>query len=189
MIEGQPPMAIERLTFEDVDALRLWLEQIIIACWRQDRLAGDVGRGEANVLVADAELADAAQLASFPDETPEGRSIVVLVKDRYGMRARELTPLHARFVPFTAQTRMSGVDVDGRSVRKGAASAVLAHVAAQGGSTPTAVSATIDAIAAGDAAGRAGQLFDIHAGIGQVGWHSASGHSRGVETGKARGRV
>ncbi len=95
------------------------------------------------------ELAEAAQLSSLADETPEGRSIVVLCKEQYGLRAREQGELaHAVWVPFTAQTRMSGVDVDGRSVRKGAAGAVLAHVAAQGGSTPTEVSATIDAIAA-----------------------------------------
>ena len=63
--------------------------------------------------VSDQELAEAAQLSSFPDETPEGRSIVVLVKDKFGLRAREMAPMHARFVPFTAQTRMSGVDVEG----------------------------------------------------------------------------
>ncbi len=95
------------------------------------------------------ELAEAAQLSSLADETPEGRSIVVLCKEEYGLRAREQGELvHATWVPFTAQTRMSGVDVDGRSVRKGAAGAVLAHVTAQGGSTPPEVSSTIDAIAA-----------------------------------------
>ena len=65
--------------------------------------------------VSDQDLADAAQLSSFPDETPEGRSIVVLVKEKYGLRAREMAPMHARFVPFTAQTRMSGVDVGRRA--------------------------------------------------------------------------
>ena len=95
------------------------------------------------------ELAEAAQLSSLADETPEGRSIVVLCKEEYGLRAREQGELvHATWVPFTAQTRMSGVDVDGRSVRKGAAGAVLAHVTAQGGSTPPEVSSTIDEIAA-----------------------------------------
>ena len=99
--------------------------------------------------VAPERLAESAQLSSLADETPEGRSIVVLCKERYGLRAREQGELaHAVWVPFTAQTRMSGVDVDGRSVRKGAAGAVLAHVAAQGGATPEPVSATIDAIAA-----------------------------------------
>jgi K+-transporting ATPase ATPase B chain len=78
--------------------------------------------------VSERELADAAQLASLPDETPEGRSIVVLAKQRYGLRAREMAPLHAHFVPFTAQTRMSGVDIEGSSIRKGAVDAILAHV-------------------------------------------------------------
>ena len=78
--------------------------------------------------VSERELADAAQLASLPDETPEGRSIVVLAKQKYGLRAREMAPLHAHFVPFTAQTRMSGVDIEGSSIRKGAVDAILAHV-------------------------------------------------------------
>src|SRR5437660_7617471 len=78
--------------------------------------------------VSEQELADAAQLASLADETPEGRSIVVLAKDKYGIRAPDMATLHATFVPFTAQTRMSGVDVDGSSVRKGAVDSVLAHV-------------------------------------------------------------
>ncbi|TIS82366.1 MAG: potassium-transporting ATPase subunit B, partial [Mesorhizobium sp.] len=78
--------------------------------------------------VSEQELADAAQLASLADETPEGRSIVVLAKEKYGIRARDMATLHATFVPFTAQTRMSGVDIDGSSVRKGAVDAVLAHV-------------------------------------------------------------
>src|SRR6266403_4947307 len=70
------------------------------------------------------ELADAAQLASLADETPEGRSIVVLAKEKYGIRGRDMKELAATFVPFTAQTRMSGIDVDGRQVRKGAADAI-----------------------------------------------------------------
>ncbi|MEY9559252.1 potassium-transporting ATPase subunit KdpB [Sinorhizobium fredii] len=78
--------------------------------------------------VSDQELADAAQLASLADETPEGRSIVVLAKEKYGMRARDMGSLHAHFVPFTAQSRMSGVDFDGSSIRKGAVDAVLQHV-------------------------------------------------------------
>jgi K+-transporting ATPase ATPase B chain len=78
--------------------------------------------------VNEGELADAAQLASLPDETPEGRSIVVLAKQKYGLRGREIAPLHARFVPFTAQTRMSGVDIEGSSIRKGAVDAILAYV-------------------------------------------------------------
>ena len=78
-------------------------------------------------------LADAAQLASLADETPEGRSIVVLAKEHYGLRERDVHALGARFVPFSAQTRMSGVDLDGREIRKGAADAVEAWVVAQGG--------------------------------------------------------
>jgi K+-transporting ATPase ATPase B chain len=73
------------------------------------------------------DLADAAQLASLADETPEGRSIVVLAKEKYGLRGREMESLHATFVPFTAQTRMSGVDHDGLSIRKGAVDAILAQ--------------------------------------------------------------
>ena len=78
--------------------------------------------------VTERELADAAQLASLPDETPEGRSIVVLAKQKYGLRAREMAPLHAHFVHFTAQTRMSGVDLEGGAIRKGAVDAILAYV-------------------------------------------------------------
>ncbi|ALJ38587.1 K(+)-transporting ATPase subunit B [Azospirillum brasilense] len=78
--------------------------------------------------VADRDLADAAQLASLADETPEGRSITVLAKEKYGIRARDMGGLHARFVPFTAQTRLSGIDSDGVTIRKGAVDAVLAHV-------------------------------------------------------------
>jgi len=74
------------------------------------------------------ELADAAQLASLPDETPEGRSIVVLAKEKYGIRGRDMAPLGARFIPFSAQTRLSGIDSEGSSIRKGAVNAVLAWV-------------------------------------------------------------
>src|SRR6202050_2570695 len=74
------------------------------------------------------DLADAAQLASLSDETPEGRSIVVLAKEKYGLRGRDMAPLDARFVPFTAQTRLSGIDFDGSSIRKGAVDSVLAFV-------------------------------------------------------------
>jgi K+-transporting ATPase ATPase B chain len=80
--------------------------------------------------VTEQELADAAQLASLADETPEGRSIVVLAKEKYRIRERDMRSLHATFVPFTAQTRMSGVDVDGSSIRKGAVDAILSHVGA-----------------------------------------------------------
>jgi K+-transporting ATPase ATPase B chain len=90
------------------------------------------------------ELADVAQLASLADETPEGRSIVVLAKQRFGIRERDLATLHAAFVPFTAQTRMSGVDVDGRRVRKGAFDAVRRHVEAQGRTFPADVARTVE---------------------------------------------
>jgi potassium-transporting ATPase ATP-binding subunit len=83
------------------------------------------------------DLANAAQLASLADETPEGRSIVVLAKDRYALRARELPG--ATFVPFSAQTRMSGCDLNGRVIRKGAVDAVAKHVASLGGSLPAQV--------------------------------------------------
>ncbi len=91
-------------------------------------------------------LADAAQLASLADETPEGRSIVVLAKERFNLRGREIAAPHATFVPFAAQTRMSGVDLDGRHIRKGAAANVKAWVEAQGGSYPAAVTEAVDAI-------------------------------------------
>ncbi len=76
--------------------------------------------------VSEAELADAAQLASLPDETPEGRSIVVLAKEKYNIRGREMAPMGAHFVAFSATTRLSGIDFDGSSIRKGAVDAVLA---------------------------------------------------------------
>jgi K+-transporting ATPase ATPase B chain len=97
--------------------------------------------------VAAEELADAAQLSSLADETPEGRSIVVLAKERYGLRGRDIHALGATFVPFTAQSRMSGVDLDHRLVRKGAADAVEEFVTTRGGQFPPAVRSTVDAIA------------------------------------------
>jgi potassium-transporting ATPase ATP-binding subunit len=81
--------------------------------------------------VSERELAEAAQLASLADETPEGRSIVVLAKDKYGLRGRDLAELDASFIPFTAQSRMSGVEVGGSSVRKGAVDSVLAYAGNQ----------------------------------------------------------
>ena len=80
--------------------------------------------------VTEQELADAAQLASLSDETPEGRSIVVLAKEKYGIRGREMAPMDAHFIPFSAQTRMSGIDFEGSVIRKGAVDAVLAFVGA-----------------------------------------------------------
>jgi K+-transporting ATPase ATPase B chain len=92
-------------------------------------------------------LADAAQLASLADETPEGRSIVVLAKERYGLRGRDVTQLHATFIPFTAQTRMSGVNMDGRKIRKGSVDAVTAHLAQDGGKLPDKVNREAERIA------------------------------------------
>ncbi|AXE80696.1 potassium-transporting ATPase subunit KdpB [Streptomyces atratus] len=95
----------------------------------------------------EAELADAAQLSSLADETPEGRSIVVLAKDKYGLRERHQGELrHAEWVAFTAQTRMSGVDVDGRKVRKGATGSVVAWVKERGGSVSQDAQALTDQI-------------------------------------------
>ncbi|HTU60101.1 MAG TPA: potassium-transporting ATPase subunit KdpB, partial [Polyangiales bacterium] len=82
------------------------------------------------------ELADAAQLASLSDETPEGRSIVVLAKEKYGIRGRDIERLGATFVPFSAQTRMSGVDLDHRRIRKGAGEAIERFVRENGGELP-----------------------------------------------------
>jgi K+-transporting ATPase ATPase B chain len=97
--------------------------------------------------VAEATLADAAQLASLADETPEGRSIVVLAKEKYQIREREIEKLGATFVPFTAQTRMSGVNLNGRQVRKGASDAIEAHVKRLGGAFPPEVRLHVDTIA------------------------------------------
>jgi K+-transporting ATPase ATPase B chain len=94
------------------------------------------------------ELADAAQLSSLADETPEGRSIVVLAKEQFQIRARELSDKSAVFVPFTAQTRMSGVDLDGHHIRKGAADAIARYVASEGGGPiAPALQAIVDRIA------------------------------------------
>jgi len=96
--------------------------------------------------VAERELADAAQLSSLADETPEGRSIVVLAKEKYGIRGRELADKQAAFVPFTAQTRWSGVNLNGREIRKGAADAIRKYVAANGGAAPPELAAIVDGI-------------------------------------------
>jgi K+-transporting ATPase ATPase B chain len=94
-------------------------------------------------------LADAAQLASLADETPEGRSIVVLAKEKFGLRERDIHGLGAAFVPFTAQTRMSGVNFqgDGREIRKGAADSIELYVKGRGGQLPAAVRTAVDGIA------------------------------------------
>jgi K+-transporting ATPase ATPase B chain len=97
--------------------------------------------------VGEAALADAAQLASLADETPEGRSIVVLAKEKYQLRERDIEKIGATFVAFTAQTRMSGVNLNGRQIRKGAADAIEAHVKRLGGAVPAGVRAVVDRIA------------------------------------------
>src|SRR5690242_902061 len=85
---------------------------------------------------SEAELADAAQLASLADETPEGRSIVILAKEKYSLRGREVAEHEAHFIPFSAYTRMSGVDIDGRSLRKGAAGSIASFIKELGGTLP-----------------------------------------------------
>jgi potassium-transporting ATPase ATP-binding subunit len=97
--------------------------------------------------VPELELAEIAQLASLADETPEGRSIVVLAKERYGMRGRDLNGHEATFVPFSATTRMSGVDLDGKRLRKGAADAVKRFVEEHGGRPPALLDETVDRVA------------------------------------------
>ena len=96
--------------------------------------------------VTEKELADAAQLSSLADETPEGRSIVVLAKDRYGLRGRELGSHEAHFVPFTAQTRMSGVNLNGFEIRKGAVDSIKAYVMQSGNEFPAVMQTTVDDI-------------------------------------------
>jgi len=97
--------------------------------------------------VSPEELAEAAQLSSLADETPEGRSIVVLAKERYGLRGREVGEQTATFIPFSATTRMSGVDLNGRKLRKGAADAVKRFVEEQGGRAPARLDEEVDKIA------------------------------------------
>ena len=97
--------------------------------------------------VTDVDLANAAQLASFADETPEGRSIVVLAKEKYGLRGRELAPHNPVFIPFSAQTRMSGVDMDGREIRKGAPEAIKRYIAEKGQLVPQEVQEHVDRVA------------------------------------------
>jgi K+-transporting ATPase ATPase B chain len=96
--------------------------------------------------VADSELAEAAQLSSLADETPEGRSIVVLAKERYGLRQHDLAAVDAHFVAFTAQTRMSGVDYNGTRLRKGAGDAILQWVDREGGQAPPELQTTLERI-------------------------------------------
>ncbi|HMA97187.1 MAG TPA: potassium-transporting ATPase subunit KdpB, partial [Polyangiaceae bacterium] len=97
--------------------------------------------------VSERELADAAQLSSLADETPEGRSIVVLAKEKHGFRGRDVDALGARFVPFSAQTRMSGVDLEGKQIRKGAPNAIARFVEDNGGRFPDEIRATVEDVA------------------------------------------
>ena len=97
--------------------------------------------------VTDTDLADAAQLASFADETPEGRSIVVLAKEKYGLRGRELSSYAATFIPFSAVTRMSGVDMEGREIRKGAFEAIVSYCSVNGFRVPSEVEESVKTIA------------------------------------------
>ena len=97
--------------------------------------------------VSETEMADAAQLSSLADETPEGRSIVVLAKERYGLRGRELSSHEMEFVPFTAQTRMSGVNMNGNQIRKGAVDAITRYLASNGIEMPSEVQASVEMIA------------------------------------------
>jgi len=97
--------------------------------------------------ITEAQMADAAQLSSLADETPEGRSIVVLAKERYGLRGRELASHEAQFIPFSAQTRMSGVNLDGREIRKGAVDAIAKYLEQQGTVLPKEIHSTVEQIA------------------------------------------
>ena len=97
--------------------------------------------------VTEQELADAAQLSSLADETPEGRSIVVLAKEKYGLRGRELGSHDAHFVPFSAQTRMSGVDLNGFEIRKGSTDAITRYLTQSGSKLPSEVKSTVEDIA------------------------------------------
>jgi K+-transporting ATPase ATPase B chain len=97
--------------------------------------------------VTEAEMADAAQLSSLADETPEGRSIVVLAKEKYGLRGRELSSHEMEFVPFTAQTRMSGVNMNGNQIRKGSTDAIERYLALNGVTIPAEVQASVELIA------------------------------------------
>jgi K+-transporting ATPase ATPase B chain len=97
--------------------------------------------------VSEAEMADAAQLSSLADETPEGRSIVVLAKEKYQLRGRDFADHEAEFIPFTAQTRMSGVNLDGRQIRKGAADSIASYLEQNSSSMPQEVRAAVERIA------------------------------------------
>jgi potassium-transporting ATPase ATP-binding subunit len=125
----------------DVDVLLLDKTGTITLGNRQATAFLPVGKVSAET------LADAAQLASLADETPEGRSIVVLAKEAHGLRERDIGALGASFVPFSAQTRMSGVNVGGREIRKGAFDAIQAYVTSKGGKVTPELKRTVEAVA------------------------------------------
>ena len=143
---------------------RMMQANVIATSGRAVEAAGDVdvllldktgtitlGNRQASAFVAAAgvtenELADVAQLASLADETPEGRSIVVLAKNKFDLRERSMATLNATFVPFTAQTRMSGINIGDRAIRKGAASAIKLYVESLGGTFATEVTTKVDDI-------------------------------------------
>ncbi len=144
---------------------RMMQKNVIATSGRAVEAAGDIdvllldktgtitlGNRQASAFIAvkgvtDKELADAAQLASLTDETPEGRSVVVLAKQKYGIRERDVNALGATFVHFSAQTRMSGVNIQGRQIRKGAADAIRSYVEEQGGQFPPEFRKLVDDVA------------------------------------------
>ncbi|HEX8739544.1 MAG TPA: potassium-transporting ATPase subunit KdpB [Casimicrobiaceae bacterium] len=144
---------------------RMLRQNVIAMSGRAVEAAGDVdvllldktgtitlGNRQASALVTapgvqERALADAAQLSSLPDGTPEGRSIVVLAKEKYGLRERDIRALGATFVPFSAHTRMSGVNLDGREIRKGAADAIRVFVESKGGRFPAEVTTAVESVA------------------------------------------
>ncbi len=144
---------------------RMMQKNVIATSGRAVEAAGDIdvllldktgtitlGNRQASAFIAaqgvtERELADAAQVASLADETPEGRSVVILAKQKYGFRERDLNSLGATFIHFSAQTRMSGVNVDGRQIRKGAADSIRAYVEELGGKFPPELSKVVDDVA------------------------------------------
>jgi len=144
---------------------RMMQKNVIATSGRAVEAAGDIdvllldktgtitlGNRQASAFIAvkgvtDKELADAAQLASLTDETPEGRSVVVLAKQKYGIRERDVNALGATFVHFSAQTRMSGVNIKGRQIRKGAADAIRSYIEEQGGHFPPEFRKLVDDVA------------------------------------------
>ena len=126
-------------------------------------------------------MADAAQLSSLADETPEGRSIVVLAKEKYGLRGRELSSHEMEFVPFTAQTRMSGVNMNGNQIRKGAADAISRYLAANGGAMPAEVQSSVELIARSG-----GTPLVVAEQAPRARRHSSQGHREGWHAGALR---